>query len=181
MNAVQWIVHRKYRLDLVAGFCDGILTALTLAGGKIVHSDSPVDVGLALRIAAASAISGAFIFFVAHYAELRGELHEAERQLTLTSHGRLAKSRLGRTVLFESMIGAFIASVCGFWGTFFPLVIAVLVPTAPWLGIVAAHVGLAVLGVFLAMTVHGRPFYWAGSLVVSGGILAYIGSRLRLI
>jgi predicted membrane protein (TIGR00267 family) len=181
MKAFRWLVGRKYRLDLVAGFCDGILTALTLAAGKILDSHASMSAGLPLRVATAAAISGAFIVFVAHYAELRGELLEAEKQLNLTTHGRLAKSRLGRAVLFESMIGASVASLCGFWGAWIPLLIAVLVPAAPWLGMVVALAALAVLGVFLAITVHGRPFRWAGSLVLSGGILAYLGMYLRLI
>jgi hypothetical protein len=32
-------VNRKNRLDVVAGFCDGILTALTLAAGKMLDSE----------------------------------------------------------------------------------------------------------------------------------------------
>jgi predicted membrane protein (TIGR00267 family) len=130
MKAFRWLVGRRYRLDLVAGFCDGILTALTLASGKILDSNSSVTAGLALRVAAAAGISGAFTFFVAHYAELRGELFEAEKQLNLTTHGRLAKSRLGRAVLFESMIGASVASICSFWGALIPLTVTVLTPAA---------------------------------------------------
>ncbi|WP_213069428.1 hypothetical protein [Methylomicrobium album] len=94
--------HPKHRLDLVAGWRDGILTALTLASGRLLDADTPIDAGLALRVATAAAVSGGFILFVAHYAELRSELIHAERQLNLRSHGCLAATRLGRMALYNA-------------------------------------------------------------------------------
>jgi predicted membrane protein (TIGR00267 family) len=181
MKPFRWFVRRKYRLDLVAGFCDGILTALALAAGKMLNPNASLSASLALRVAAAAGISGAFIFFVAHYAEERGELLEYERQLNLTTRGRLVKSRLGRAVLFESGVGALVASICSLCGALLPILVGVLAPAAPWLGIVAALAALAVLGVFLAMTVQGSRLRWAAGLLVSGGTLAYIGLHLRII
>jgi predicted membrane protein (TIGR00267 family) len=174
-------VLSKIRLELIAGFCDGILTALTLTAGRIVASASPISFGLALRVATAGASSSVFIFAVAHYAQSRGELSEAERQLNLTSHGRLASSRLGRAVLFESAAAALMGSVSGFCGALIPLLVGVIVPTARWLAMITALAVLAALGVFLAKMVHGRPLRWAASLVLAGGALAYLGMQLKLI
>jgi VIT1/CCC1 family predicted Fe2+/Mn2+ transporter len=171
----------EHRFDFVVGLCDGILTALTLTAGKMIASPSPVGIGLALRVATAGASSGAFIYFVAHYAQLRGELVEAERQLNLTSHGRLASSRLGHAVLFQSAAGAIIASAAGFGGALLPLLVGTVAPGVPWLAIVVAMAVLAVFGAILAVTVHGRPLRWALGLVLAGGILTYVGMRLRLI
>jgi predicted membrane protein (TIGR00267 family) len=171
----------EIRLELIAGFCDGILTALTLAAGRIVASASPISLGLALRVATAGASSSVFMFAVAHYAQSRGELSEAERQLNLTSHGKLANSRLGREVLLESAAAAIIGSASGFCGSLIPLLVGVMVPGARWLAIATALAVLAVLGAFLATTVQGRPLRWAVSLMLAGGALAYLGMRLRLI
>jgi len=62
-----------------------------------------------------TALSGAFVFFIAEYARVRDELVHAERQLNLTSHGRFAASRLGQTVFRETLRKMVTASVCGFW------------------------------------------------------------------
>jgi hypothetical protein len=112
MKPVGWLLGPKHRLDLVAGLCDGVLTALTLASGKLLNTNEPIDYSLALRVAAAAALTGGFILFAAHYAELRGELVEAERQLNLRSHGRFASTRLGRVVLYEAITGSLIAGYC---------------------------------------------------------------------
>jgi predicted membrane protein (TIGR00267 family) len=181
VRALGGLLHPKHRLDLVAGCCDGILTALTLAAGRLIDADAVMGIGLALRVAAAAAVSSAFMFFVAHYAQLRSELFEAERQLNLTTHGRLVRSRLGRSIVLDSVTGALAASICSFCGALLPLIVGVLMPIARWLAIATALVALAVLGWGLALTVHGRPLRWAGGLVLGGGALAYIGMRLRLI
>jgi hypothetical protein len=86
----------------VIGPVDGILTALTLAAARILTPDQPIDISLALRIALAASLSGGFVFFVAEYARLRGELVHAARHLNLASTGRLATSHLGQEVLRES-------------------------------------------------------------------------------
>jgi predicted membrane protein (TIGR00267 family) len=172
---------RENRLYLVVGLCDGILSALTLAAGRLIQADSALSIGLALRVAVAGASSAAFMLFVAHYSELRAELFEAERQLNLTSHGQMAASRLGRVVLLESGTAALIGCIAGFCGSLLPLVVGVMVPSAPWLSIVVALTVLAVLGVSLARAASGQPIQWAFALIVGGGILAYLGTYLRLI
>jgi predicted membrane protein (TIGR00267 family) len=171
----------KNRLDLVAGLCDGILTALILAGGSLFHPESSMGLGLCLRVAVAAAASGAFIFFVAHYAELRSELVHAERQLNLLSPGRFAATRLGRTILRESFVGAMIASICTFIGALIPI-LASMIPAAPsWLGAVIAIAALGLLGLFLGRAVYGNPTRWALGLAVAGVIVAYIGMKLNIV
>jgi len=171
----------RNRLDLVAGLCDGILTALTLAAGKMAAVAAYIDIGLALRVACAAASSGAFMLFAAHYAQLRGELWEAEKQLNLTPHGRLADSQLGRAILLESAVGAVIGSAAGFGGAVVPLMVGAAAPGSGWLAIGVALVILAALGVYLARAVHGRPLRWAAALVLTGAALAELGIHLELI
>ena len=54
MSPWGWLVRPKHRLDLVAGLCDGILTALTLASGRLLNAAVPMDLSLALRVATAA-------------------------------------------------------------------------------------------------------------------------------
>ncbi|HEY7536057.1 MAG TPA: hypothetical protein VH878_08950, partial [Thermodesulfobacteriota bacterium] len=89
MNIFGISFPREYVFALVIGLVDGILTALTLAGGKVLNTRDSIETTLVLRISMAAALSGAFIFFVAEYVRLRGELVHAERHLNLTSHGHL--------------------------------------------------------------------------------------------
>jgi VIT1/CCC1 family predicted Fe2+/Mn2+ transporter len=175
------LVKPKNRLDLVAGLCDGILTALTLTAGRMLNPGPPMAPDLALRVAAAAAVSGAFVFFVAHYAELRGELVEAEKQLNLRPHGRHVTSRLGRAVLLDAAEAAAIASGCSFCGALLPLGFGVFLPAPGWLAVVVALAVLALLGIFLARTVHGSPFNWAVGLLAGGAILTCAGAWLHLI
>lgn len=181
MKALSWILNRQNRFDLIAGLCDGILTALALAAGKLIYGDSPLPVDLSFRVAAAAAISGAFIFFVAHYAVLRGDLVEAERQLSITTHGQLASSQLGRAALREAAGRALITSACSFCGALLPLIVGSSLPAFRWLGIAVALASLALLGVFLGRTVRGQPLRWGAGTLLSGAVLAYIGSHLKIV
>jgi predicted membrane protein (TIGR00267 family) len=181
MNLWGWFVRPKHRLDLVAGLCDGILTALTLASGRLFNAAVPMDLSLALRVAIAAAISGGFILFVAHYAELRGELVHAERQLNLLSHGHLASTRLGRAVLREAIAGALIAGSCSFGGALLPLGVGALLPQMPECAIAVALGTLALLGGILGRVAYGNPFGWSISLLLGGLLLAYVGFRLEII
>lgn len=142
---------------------------------------APMGLGLALRVGAAAAISGAFIFMVAHYAELRGELVEAERQLNLTAHGRFATTLLGRAAFNEAVVGALIASICTFCGALLPLLVGVFVPQVRWLAIVVALLALGLLGYFLAWAVYGHPLRWMIALVVGGIVLAFVGMQLDIV
>ncbi len=181
MKAWAVLFGPHYRLDLVAGLSDGILTALILGAGHMLPGHPPMGLGLALRVGTAAAVSSAFVFLVAHYAELRGKLVEAERQLNLTKPGQFATTRLGRAALVEAMIGALIASLSTFFGALLPLLVGVFVPQVRWLAIVVALLVLGLLGYFLARMVYGHPLYWMIALAVGGLFLAFLGVQLDII
>jgi predicted membrane protein (TIGR00267 family) len=178
---IDWIFRRDRCLPLVAGLCDGILTALTLAAGRMLDASHPMTLGTALRVAVGAFASGAFIFFVGHYAQLRGELVHAERELSLAAHGRFARSRLGAAVRRDALIATLLGSVSSFLGAVVPSAVSALVPAQAWLGIATALGILGLLGVALALTLFGSPARWTLALVVCGILLAYLGVRLRIV
>jgi VIT1/CCC1 family predicted Fe2+/Mn2+ transporter len=171
-------VQRQSGFSVVTGISDGILTALTLAAGKLLGHEPGMDVALAWRVAVATGASGAFVFFVAHYTALRSELIEAERQLNLTEHGRLATTALGRAVLLEANGRALISSVCSFSGALLPLMLGV---ADPKLAVAVSLGALGVLGAVLAKSVHGRPLLWAAILLGGGAVFAWLGTWLRIL
>ncbi|WP_031436722.1 VIT1/CCC1 transporter family protein [Methylobacter tundripaludum] len=181
MKPVGWLLRPKHRLDLVAGLCDGILTALTLASGKLLNANVPIDVSLALRVATVAALTGGFILFAAHYAELRGELVEAERQLNLRSHGRFASTHLGRAVFYEAITSSLIAGGCSFCGALLPLMTGALLPKFSWCAIIVALGALAIIGGFLGKAVYGSPLGWSIALLLGGMLLSYAGMQLDII
>ncbi|MBN9121865.1 MAG: hypothetical protein J0I06_22445 [Planctomycetes bacterium] len=178
---LSYVVRRENVRSLIAGVCDGILTALTLTAARLLDPASPVGYGLAVRVAAAAFLSGAFVFFVAHYAELRVQLVRAERELNLTSHGRLATTRLGRAVAAEAATAALVASLACFAGALIPLLVAAAIPRPTWLGIGVAIAALGVLGGILGWAVYGRPLRWAVLLTAGGGVLTAIGAQLHVV
>ncbi len=181
MTDARWLWRRENLLPLVLGFSDGILTALTLAAGRLMTAGQPVSFSLGLRIAAGAFASGAFVFFVARYSELRRELIRAERQLNLTSHGQLATSHLGTQALQEALLSGLLSSLAAFCGALVPLLAAALVPAHGWVSIAAALVTLALLGVGLARAVHGRVIYWLLALMAGGAVLSVIGAYLKIV
>ncbi len=169
-----------FRFNLVAGLCDGILTALTLGAGRLFDVAAPMNFDLALRVATAGGVSGLFIFVVAHYAELRNQLIEAERQLNMTTRGQLATTRLGRAILQEALLGGSISGTCSFLGAVYPLSVGALFPRRAWVAIAAALVALGALGVCLARSVHGNIVGWSLTLVLGGAFLTFVGVQLRI-
>lgn len=175
----KWLKERQ--LPILIGFVDGMLTALTLAAGKLLEVNSPIDLSLALRVATASLVSSGFVFFVAKYAEQRRELVQAEKQLNLTTSGKLASTRLGRKVLIQSSVDATISGLSGFLGAFLPLFAAILVPQIPWFSILFSSFLLATLGYILGRTVGKKPLIWALMLALGGIIVSYIGYVLHIV
>lgn len=165
----------------VVGFTDGILTALTLASGSILHSRIPLGLPVAVKISAAAALSGAFVLFAGEYARLRFSLVRSERQLNLTARGQLAATQLGRAVLVESLVTAGIASVCTFAGALFPLLAAIVHSAGAWVAIPAALLALAMLGAALARAVSGNSVLWILALVSAGGLVTLAGERLKIL
>ena len=100
------ILSPRSRLDIFAGLVDGILNALTLAAGRILRSTDGADLNLAVRVGVATGLTTIFVFFIAHYAELRAELVRSEQKLNLLSHGRLATSRLGYKAFESAAVGS---------------------------------------------------------------------------
>jgi VIT1/CCC1 family predicted Fe2+/Mn2+ transporter len=173
--------HREHLFAFVIGLADGILTTLTLATGKVIGSHQAIEGMLALRIATAGAASGAFIFFIAQYSHLRGELVHAERHLNLTPQGRFAVTHLGRAVLQDALCGATISGIFSFIGALFPLLLAVVWPHAPWVAILAALGALSLLGMGLGHVVYGKPSRWALGLLLVGIILSGVGLGLHIL
>lgn len=173
-------MFRKYLFPLVIGPVDGILTTLTLAAGHIVASSQPVDFPLAARVAAAAALSGGFVFFVAEYARLRADLVHAERHLNLSRPGQLAASRLGTEVLREALAGTLVAAAAGFAGAMLPLALGAVFPMIRWTTIAVAIAALGLLGIAVSRATHGNPLYWAASLMITGALLTVAGMLLHL-
>jgi hypothetical protein len=127
MSAVNFIRDPSNGLDVVAGLIDGILNALTLAAGRLVHTGGEgATLSLALRVSVAAGATTMFVFFIAHYAQLRLDLIRHERELNFTEHGKLAATRLGHRVFLESLLKAMLASGFSVVGALFPLVLCVI-------------------------------------------------------
>ncbi len=180
MNFRKWIENPSIRLDATAGVVDGILTSLTLAAGHLLQSGGGASIGLGVRVGVASALTTLFVFFVAHYSQLRAELTRAEHQLSLLSHGKLVATRLGRRSLRRALEGACVASLCGFIGSMVPLLLCAGLPPPPWIGIAATIVLLGILGVALARSFYGPIYLWAIIMMLGGIALAYIGTQLNI-
>ncbi len=169
-------------LSSVTGLTDGILTALTLAAGALVAPGGhPVSVRLALRIAVAALVSGAFVFYVAQYSHLRGELVRLEKQLSMTEHGRFAASHLGRQVAAEAFTTATVSSSASFVGALIPLLLGALFPSFRWAAIVASIGSLGILGSVLARVVRGSFWRWPAVLMAGGVVLSVLGAALHIV
>jgi VIT1/CCC1 family predicted Fe2+/Mn2+ transporter len=174
------LFRREHLFPLVIGPVDGILTALTLAAGRFTAQARPLELSLAVRIALAASLSGGFVFFVAEYARLRGQLVHAEQHLNLAAAGRLARSHLGSDVLRESLRGALVAAATGFGGAMLPLALGVFFPAVSWLAMAMAIAVLGLLGIAVARAVHGSPAYWAIALMAAGVLLSAAGIVLHV-
>lgn len=120
----QWratLLSPRGRLDIFAGFVDGILNALILAVGCILKSGDGADLGLLVLVALLRRGLRRF-FFIGHYAAMRVELVRAEQELNLLSHGRLrlrglaVDPRIGRIQRFSCSHGSsarWCRSLCG--------------------------------------------------------------------
>lgn len=172
---------RSYAFPLTTGVTDGLLTSLTFGAAKVFAAHEPVTADVSLRLALAAALSAAFVFFVADYARLRLELINAERHLSLTTHGQLAASRLGRAVFGESFRGMLVSGISSFLGAAFPLLLAVLCPKIHWLPIAASTAALGLLGLALGKILSGKVVRWAISLMLLGIFLACVGRWLHVV
>jgi VIT1/CCC1 family predicted Fe2+/Mn2+ transporter len=180
MKFDDWIRDPHNRLDIVAGLIDGILNALTLAAAKLV-TQGGLTLSLVGKVAAVTACTTSFVFFVAHYAQLRSELVRSARELNLLSHGHLATTQLGNQILREALWGAVVASVGGVIGSAIPLAMSLAVPELPIVGVALTVVLLGVLGWFLALSVLGSPALWTTGLMLGGVVVTAIGVKLDIL
>ena len=174
------IFRREYLFALVVGPADGILTSLTLTAGRLLAPGEPITMPLAIRIALAASLSGGFVFFVAEYARLRGDLTHAEQHLNLSEKGKLAASRLGQDVFRKSLRGSAITAAAGFAGALLPLALGALFPTISWVTIAIAILILGLLGAGISREVSGNPIYWATGLMAGGALLTAAGVFLHV-
>lgn len=171
---------KRHLFPLVIGIADGILTALTLAAGRLLSAER-LGGGLALRIAVAAAVSSAFVFFIAEYSSLRAELVQFEKYLSLRQPGKLASTQLGRKALRRALLGALISAGSSFLGALVPLGCEAIFPKLRWLPLAIALSALALLGVSVGHSVHGRPWLWSLALVLAGILLSVLGAALRIV
>jgi predicted membrane protein (TIGR00267 family) len=177
---MPWLSHPRARLDIVAGLIDGILTALTLTASKLLSSAASIEANLALRVGAAAGATTIFVFFVAHYAELRAELIRAERQLNLRHRGRLLAGDLGDQIFREALAGAMLAAFCSVLGALCPIVLALALPSPRWLGCLVTILVLGALGMALAQSFYGSRIRWSAMLMAGGIISAVLGGYLNI-
>jgi predicted membrane protein (TIGR00267 family) len=168
-------------LPAVMGLADGILTALTLAAGLLIHNSRSLTLAFAVRVAAGAFFSGAFVYFVAKYSEFRHQLAHAERELSLASHGQLAVTRLGRTIIREALVNAVISSAAALVGALGPLCTAVIFPRYHWAPVDAALIALALLGAALAKMMYGSVLRWSLTLILGGALLTAVGIKLAIL
>jgi VIT1/CCC1 family predicted Fe2+/Mn2+ transporter len=175
---------RRIRSELfqgvAMGLADGILTALLLASGRLLAGGHGVDGSLAMKVAIYALATSGFVFFVGRYAELRGRLIHAERQLNLTSRGHLATTRLGRAVLRDALGDAAASGASCFAGALLPLSLSAELPSAPLLAVLVPIGMLGVMGFVLAKSLGGSPLHWIAGLVVGGGVMTALGWKLDL-
>jgi predicted membrane protein (TIGR00267 family) len=172
--------HALALRPLALGLSDGILNALVLAAGAVLGAKGGVSFSLAARVSAVAFVTGAIMFFVGEYAQLRAELVRAERELNMTRSGRLATGALGRRARAGAAVAAATASVSSLIGALVPLVIGAMLPAQHWLPLALAIGALGGLGAVLARAVHGNPLAWALAMVVCGAVAAVVGVELKL-
>jgi hypothetical protein len=180
MRVGAWLRESRHHLDIVAGLIDGILNALTLAAAKLVV-EGGLSLSLVGKLGIVTGCTTSFVFFVAHYAQLRAELVRSARQLNLLSHGHLATTQLGYQIMREALLGAAIASACGVVGAAIPLVLTLAIPQLPLMGVVLTVGLLGVLGWLLALNVFGSPALWATGLMLGGILVTLVGVKLDIL
>ena len=180
-GALQRAVRAVPTLPLVLGVTDGMLNALTLAGGALFHgSGDGLTLFLVLRVGIATLVTATFTMFVADYAERRSSLVRAARELNLTVRGQLAATNLGRRAFHESLLAMTVAAGASLAGAFVPLALGATLPGPSWT-VVALTVGLlGLFGWLLGGVLAGRRAVWACSMTVGGIAVTAIGVWLDI-
>ncbi len=169
-------------LPLVLGLTDGMLNALTLAGGALLRDGGQaLDVLLGLRVGVAALVTAAFTVFVADYAERRSRLVRGSRQLNLTQPGHLAGTELGRAAVRDSFVAMTVAAVASLLGAALPLVVGALLPGPSWIVVVLTVALLGLFGWLLGGLLAGRRWVWAVAMTVGGAVVTVIGAWLDIV
>lgn len=174
-------LQRERMFFVITGLVEGMLTALTLASGKMLRSGESVTADLALRIGLASGFPTAVVFFAAEYARQRGELLRMANQLNLTRRNRLAEGRLGRQAWRESWLSALISGLCSFAGASIPLLLASVATGSGWPVVAVSLICLGGLGTGIGYTTSSCKSCWAWVLTIAGAFLAGLGYVLDVI
>jgi VIT1/CCC1 family predicted Fe2+/Mn2+ transporter len=166
--------------NVALGLTDGLLTALVLTAGTLVRGTARVDIGQALRVSTAAALSGLFTVLVSDYVRLRVELSHAAQELNLTSVRPLLASKLGSEIRRQALTAALITTACSFGGAMIPLTSAVLFRVG-WAGPAAAAISLAAIGLALGRLFTGNSLLWAVLLLSGGATIALAGVLLHIV
>ena len=166
---------------IITGLIEGMLTALTLAAGKMLRPGDALTGGLAVRIGLAAGFPTAAVFFAAEYARQRKELLRMAYQLNMIRRERLFAGNLGRQALRESFVSAVVSGLCSFGGATAPLMVASEIPGAGWASIMVVMACLGVLGAGIGHTTLSCKTCWALAFVVVGGSMAWLGYFLRIV
>jgi hypothetical protein len=181
LNVGAWLVRREHQLPLVLGFSDGIFNALALSARQIIDGTGRSDAGTVLKVPTFAFVSGAFVFFVARYAEARRELVRVEQELNIVERGTLRATRLGRQATRDATGQALIASTMAFAGALLPVGLAALFPSQPWLVFGLVFVVLGCMGAVLARATAGSTLAWIGGVLGGAVILTAVGAQLALV
>jgi len=173
--------RREWLFFVITGLVEGMLTALTLATGKMLRPGDALTGSLAVRIGLAAGFPTAVVFFAAEYARQRGELLRMAHQLNMTRRERLVTGKLGRQALRESFVSAFVSGLCSFGGATVPLMVASEIPGSGWPSVAVAVACLGVLGAGIGYTTLSCKTCWSLALVIAGGLMAWLGYFLRIV
>lgn len=180
MRVSLQLTKERLLLSFVLGLTDGILNALVLATATILRGGH-AEVGVGLRVATVALVTAVFAVYVAQYSELRAQLARAGRQLNLTSRGRLATTRLGRTVMREAFAATVVAGLASFFGSLLPLLAGAVLPGPPWLPLAISLAVLGALGAGIGVAIGGAVLRWSGALMIAGALVAALGYQLRIV
>jgi|SRR5579875_1446076 predicted membrane protein (TIGR00267 family) len=166
--------------NVALGLIDGLLTALVLTAGVLLHGTAKVGMDQAVRVSLAAGLSGLFTVFVSDYARLRGELSHAARELNLVSVRPLLASRLSGKVRRQAALDALTTTACSFVGAMIPLAAAAIWPVSS-AAFIAASIALVSIGFVLGRVVGGPALLWAALLLVGGSAIAVAGVWLDVV
>lgn len=172
--------RQRLLLPIALGLADGVLNALTLASSSLVGGGAHVTAWLAIRISIAALVTAGFSVLVATYAEARGSLRHASRQLSLATAEGLVATQLGRDAILHAVEQAGLASGSSMLGALLPLLIAAGLPGPGWIAAIVAICALGVLGAGLASAVRASRLVWGTALILGGIAVTAIGAWIKI-